>query len=98
MYCRECDFHSFDYLNTCPQCGKSWEAARKTLGMEGMEQPRGNWFAEICPEEGNSPQPAPSARLVDRGSHVLMVEIKESRQPAEEGQSVRIEPGEQEEP
>jgi hypothetical protein len=45
MYCKQCGFHSFDHLQSCPKCGQNWETIRKVLGLQWIEEPQGNWLA-----------------------------------------------------
>jgi hypothetical protein len=45
MYCKQCGFHSFDHLQSCPKCGQNWETTRKVLGLQWIEEPQENWFA-----------------------------------------------------
>jgi hypothetical protein len=44
MYCKQCGFHSFDHLSSCPKCGQNWETTRKTLGLQWIEEPAGSWL------------------------------------------------------
>ncbi len=97
MYCKACGFHSFDYLNRCPQCGQNWEAVRKVLGLKGVEQSRGNWFAEIPPQDNASLHAAPAVALENQCNHEPMVEIRELGQKADEMVSVILEADAQEE-
>ncbi len=44
MYCKQCGFHSFDHLTSCPKCGQNWEGTRKVLGLQWIEDPQGTWL------------------------------------------------------
>lgn len=46
MYCKQCGFHSFDHLSSCPRCGQDWEATRKALGLQWIEEPRESWIED----------------------------------------------------
>ncbi len=55
MYCKQCGFHSFDYLADCPKCGQTWEATRKALGLEWMEAPQGRWLEDAADDDIHVP-------------------------------------------
>ncbi|WP_462323562.1 hypothetical protein [Desulfoplanes sp.] len=59
MYCTHCGYHSFDHLDSCPKCGQSWEAPRKKLGLQWIEETKGDWLGSA---NGMSGPPPPEAR------------------------------------
>ena len=47
MYCKNCGFHSFDHLKNCPKCDQEWEQTRKDLGLQWIEETKGDWLEAI---------------------------------------------------
>jgi hypothetical protein len=47
MYCKNCGFHSFDHLKNCPKCDHEWEQTRKDLGVQWIEETKGNWLRNV---------------------------------------------------
>ena len=60
MYCKQCGFHSFDHVTSCPKCGQDWEAARKALGLEWIEERKGSWIEEADTADAVSRPPVES--------------------------------------
>lgn len=62
MYCTHCKYTSFDYLPSCPRCGRDWTGAKKALNLD--------WVVPSAPERRHQRQvpeagPPPAASFSD---------------------------------
>ncbi|MFO7878255.1 MAG: hypothetical protein R6U55_16935 [Desulfovermiculus sp.] len=48
MYCIHCKYTSFDYLPSCPRCGKDWTETKKALNLD--------WVVASAPERRHQRQ------------------------------------------
>lgn len=48
MFCTRCKYTSFDYLPSCPRCGRDWTEAKRTLNLE--------WVVASAPERRHQRQ------------------------------------------
>ncbi|MCF8105880.1 MAG: hypothetical protein K9K64_10380 [Desulfohalobiaceae bacterium] len=39
MFCRKCKYTSFDYLDSCPECGFDWRQQKKDLNLDWLLPP-----------------------------------------------------------
>ncbi|MGX9366402.1 hypothetical protein ACTVJH_10215 [Desulfoplanes sp. PS50] len=94
MYCKQCGFHSFDHLQSCPKCGQNWETTRKILGLQWIEEPQENWLALPEKTENDSdrlvtviPQPFESTAFTGAEDDFVLEEEWELSSEAELGEA-----------
>ena len=64
MFCRKCKYTSFDYLDTCPECGFDWKQQKKNLNLDWLKPStnhpdlsRGAFEEDL--QSGSSPEQPP---------------------------------------
>lgn len=57
MFCTHCKYTSFDYLPSCPRCGRDWTQEKKALNLDWLvaSAPEGKHQRQVDQEETNAP-------------------------------------------
>lgn len=50
MYCKHCNYHSFDHARECPKCGADWQDVRKLLHLDWLMPNDGSWLNASKPK------------------------------------------------
>lgn len=63
MYCTHCKYTSFDYLPTCPRCGRDWSEEKKDLNLMWVEPSvyEGKHQRQVVTSPPDQPQPTQAA-------------------------------------
>ncbi|MDZ7759758.1 MAG: hypothetical protein U5L00_05830 [Desulfovermiculus sp.] len=53
MFCIHCKYTSFDYLPSCPRCGREWTQEKKALNLDWLvaSAPEGKHQRQVSPKE-----------------------------------------------
>ena len=56
MFCTHCKYTSFDYLPSCPRCGRDWTQEKKALNLDWLvaSAPEGKHQRQVDQEETNA--------------------------------------------
>ena len=56
MFCIHCKYTSFDYLPSCPRCGRDWSQEKKTLNLDWLvaSAPEGKHQRQVSPGEADA--------------------------------------------
>ena len=79
MYCKICNYTSFDHLPTCPKCGYEWDSDREKLNLKWIKH---NKIAWLTWEEA-----VPSEKINQKETFSFILEDNQAR--ASSGESVQ---------
>lgn len=67
MFCLKCKYTSFDYLDSCPECGFNWKQQKKDLNLDWLQPPSSKAHLSLLgrdqegPRAGSRPEQPPVA-------------------------------------